>query len=123
MSDNNFVNLSDYIDFDKKRCSFFLTREASELIYNKKQAICSYSGASEWCHHFFCQLLDLYSGNGPYNYALNSYEHERMMKQLCEEGHAAEVANWILRHKGDLWFQCAVNTFAEVIDRLPNYDD
>lgn len=113
--------MSDYIVFDNESCWFCLSDFGMKILYDKN-IISSYSGANEWCHHFFCELLDLFSGCSIYNYALGCYEHEKMIAQLCQEGHATEVANWVERHKNDDWFVRAVESMTAVIDNLPGDD-
>lgn len=117
---DKIIAVNDYLYFDDKRCHFYLTNEASEIIYREKGVICSYSGANEWCHHFFCELLDLYSGGSIYNYSLGSYRHEEMIRELCKEGHADEVVGWFVRHVDDAWFQAASKAFVAVFEGLPN---
>ena len=64
------IDINYYISFDPEYGKFTLSKPAQEILYRKKQVICSYSGCVEWGHNFFCELLDLYSGNSQYNYAL-----------------------------------------------------
>jgi hypothetical protein len=75
MSDNQ-IQVNKYVYFDTGSGYFYLTSDANEMIYRKKNLICSYSGANEWVHHFVCEMLDFCSGSSPYNYALGSYKHE-----------------------------------------------
>ena len=117
MSEDIYIN--DYISFDSERGWFSLTRKSQEILYRKKQVICSYSGCTEWGHKFFCELLDLYSGNSQYNYALGTIVHADQIRRLYEEGHSEEVTNWVNNHKNDVWFSKAAAMLANIIEDVP----
>ena len=115
------ININKYVYFDTADCWFKMTNEGSELIYRTKQVICSYSGANEWCNHFFCEMLDLFSGHSVYNHSLGSFRHKEEIEYLCREGRSEEVVKWVDKHKGDEWFERAADTFVMIIDSLPEY--
>lgn len=114
--------INSFLGFDCKTCRFFLSENARDMLYSK-QAIYSNSGADEWCHHFFCELLDLYSGCSVYNYSINSYKHEDAISYYCKNGHYEEVVSWIDDHRGKIWFRDAAKAFGDVISRLPDEDE
>lgn len=68
--EENIIEINKYMYFDKNLGKFYLTSEAEEIIYKKKQIICSYSGANEWLNFFTLEMMNLYTGSSPYNYAL-----------------------------------------------------
>ena len=115
MNDNIIIN--DYISFNPALCRFELSKEAQELLYRKKQVICSYSGCTEWGHDFFCQLLDLYSGMSIYNYSLGCFKHKDEFER--GQSHPEEVRGWIDRHKNDTWFLKAAEMLRKIIDDVP----
>lgn len=115
------IVINDYITFDSDFGKFNLTAKAQEIIYRQKQIICSYSGCNEWCHFFFCELLDLYSGSSIYNYALGTFMHMEQIDDMYRGGHAEEVTEWIEKHKDDEWFQKAADMLVKIIDDLPIY--
>lgn len=107
-----------YVEFDFNSGEFVLTQDASEIIYREKGCICSYSGADEWCNHIFCQLIDLYSGSSPYNYALGTCDHEKSIPVYWRENRDG-VIEWLNKHKGDGWFDIACKTFDAIFDNIP----
>jgi len=47
------ININKHMYFSVEYGRFYLTSEASEIIYRQKELICSYSGVNEWIHHFY----------------------------------------------------------------------
>ena len=90
----NIIRINKYLYFDKDCGVFALTNEASEIIYRKKEIICSYSGADEWCNHFVCELIDLYSGCSRYNYALGTIVHETEIPEIWKYNKDS-VCDWV----------------------------
>ncbi len=39
---------------------FKINNKGTKIIHDTLELICSYSGSNQWCHHFICELLDLY---------------------------------------------------------------
>ena len=113
------IEINSYLSFDPEYGRFKLTNEASEILYRKKQVICSYSGCDDWCHNFFCELIDLYSGSSQYNYSLGSVVHKVQIDKMYAAGHKEEVINWIKRHKDDRWFVKAATMLANIIEDVP----
>lgn len=120
--ENNLINMSKYVDFDKSMGRFCLTNEASQIIYREKSIICSYSGADEWCNHFVCELIDLYCGCSKYNYALGTTVHETRIPEAIKEGYKEEVMNFINRMKKEEWGIKVFKMFDSIIDDLPIND-
>ena len=110
------IHIGKYINFN--RGSFWLNREASEVIYHQKEIICSYSGASEWCNAFFCSLIDLYSGSSPYNYALGTTDHFKRIPEYWISNPQG-VADWVIKSIEKEWFKKCVEAFEFVFDNLP----
>ncbi len=115
------IYINDYISFDSERGFFVLSSKAQELLYRKKQVICSYSGCVEWGHKFFCELLDLYSGHSQYNYALGTVIYKNQIEIMYKEGHQEEVINWINKHKNDYWFCQAAAMLVNIIQEAPEW--
>lgn len=120
MNMENKIEINDYVLFDANSGRFCLTIKSGEIIYREKGVICSYSGSDDWCHQFFCQLLDLYSGRSKYNYALNTGDFALDISDMYKAGHAEEVCAYIERNKNRSWFSKAANMMATIIDDLPN---
>lgn len=116
MEENN-ININEYMYFDKECGKFFLTSEALEIIYRKKNVICSYSGANEWIHHFTCEMLDLYSGSSKYNYSLGQTVHENELPEIFKQNKAG-VIEWIERIQGEEWGIHMFATIKNIINDL-----
>lgn len=98
---------------------FYLNEKISELLYRKTELICSYSGSNEWCNHMICELIDLYSGSSPFNYALNSCKHEEMIPKYWTS-HSIEVVKWFEHSSKQEWYRIAVSTFNNIIESIIN---
>ena len=117
MPESQIIPINQYLYFDKRCGRFALTDAAQEIIYREKQIICSYSGANEWCHHFVCELLDLYSGMSTYNYALGCYRHEDEIKKVYQI-HKDSVCKWIEDIKGQDLGKKVFSLMLHIIDDL-----
>jgi hypothetical protein len=117
--EDNLIPIGKYVIYDKTSKTFGLTWQAQGIIYREKGMICSYSGSSEWCHHFFCQMIDLYSGASPYNYALGSCDHEKRIPEIPKE----TILNWIEKSKNKTWWKKMVESFDFVFDNLPQINE
>jgi len=115
----DMIYINDYLSFDPDHGWFELSSKAQEILYRQKQVICSYSGCVEWGHKFFCELLDLYSGDSQYNYALGTVVHKDQIEKLYKDGKEDGVIDWIERHKGDYWFSKAAAMLVEIINDVP----
>lgn len=112
------ISINKYLYFDKSFGRFALTGEAFKIIYNQKQIICSYSGADEWCNHFVCELIDLYSGSSVYNYALGTIKHETEIPEIFKQ-HKDAVFRWVEKSMKEEWGIKAFSMFEKIIDDLP----
>jgi len=115
------INIGKYVVYNPEYGKFHLTSEASNTIYRKKELICSYSGADEWCNHLFCQFIDLFSGSSPYNYALGTCNHENEIPQILKENKDEEdpIVRWINKQLIKKWWNNMVDAFEYMFDRLP----
>lgn len=111
----NIININKHMYFDTEQGRFYLTSEASEIIYRKKNLICSYSGANEWLHHFTCEMLDFCSGCSIYNYALGTYEHEKRIPEIFKTNKEA-IINFINRSLKDPWSIKMYELIEKIID-------
>lgn len=114
---NNII-INKYLYFDIEREKFALSDEASKIIYRQKEIICSYSGANEWCHHFVCDLLDLYSGVSLYNHSIDSYKHEDRINEIAITNKDALI-NWIKDSINREWSKKVYSMIINIIDDLP----
>lgn len=112
------IKINKYVYFSGEFGSFFLTVEAEEIIYHKKRIICSYSGANEWCNHFICELIDLYTGMSKYNYALGCIVHEKEIPIIFKEN-PDSVIEWVQESLNKEWSQKMYKMFENIIDNLP----
>lgn len=115
----DIIYINDYLSFNPDHGWFELSSKAQEILYRQKQVICSYSGCVEWGHKFFCELLDLYSGDSQYNYALGTVVHKDQIEKLYKDGKEDGVIDWIERHKGNYWFSKAAAMLVEIINDVP----
>lgn len=109
------ISVNKYVYFDTKNGKFYLTSEASEIIYRQKSLICSYSGANEWIHHFTCEMLDFCSGASVYNYALGTIRHEDELLKIFQINKEA-VINFINETTQKLWGQKMYKMIEMIID-------
>lgn len=117
-NNENVIKVSKYVYFDKESGNFFLTSEAQNIIYREKNIICSYSGSNEWCNHFICEMLDLYSGASRYNYALGTTVHETEIPKIFKVNKES-VIRWIDRIRDEEWGFKMFKMFDNIIDDLP----
>lgn len=109
------ININKYLYFDTEYGRFQLTSEASEIIYRKKNLICSYSGANEWIHHFTCEMLDFCSGSSVYNYALGTIKHEDEIPKIFKVNKES-VINFVKKSVDELWSQKMYKMIEMIID-------
>ena len=115
------IYINDYLSFDTTDGWFNLSDTAQEILYRKKGVICSYSGCTEWGHMFFCELLNLYSGQSIYNFALGTTDFKDEIEKLYKAGHGQEVIDWVKRKKDEVWFCKAAAMLVNIIKDLPEY--
>ena len=109
---------SKYVYFDKENGRFYLNEEAQKIIYRDKNIICSYSGSNEWCNHYFCELIDLFSGSSKYNYSLGTTVHETEIPKIWKINKES-VIKWMENNLEKDWFKRMVESFDKVFDNLP----
>lgn len=112
------IQISKHVYYDTDSHWFYLTPEAQNFIYREKNVICSYSGSNEWCNHFVCQMVDLYSGSSIYNYALGTTDHEKRIPELIKDGYSENVINFIRRIPNEEWGIAMGKAIDYVIDNL-----
>lgn len=117
--DTSIIPINEYLYFDTICGKFCCTELTQSILYSQKQIICSYSGCQDWCHDFFCQLLDLYSGSSKYNYALGTVVHKLQLEESYKAGHSEEVINWVKRNKDERRFDSAAAALAYIIKDVP----
>lgn len=120
MSEQFGIKLSKYVYFDEDNGHFNLISEAQEIIYREKSIICSYSGSNEWINDFMCELIDLFSGSGPYNCTINSIDHKEVIPKIWKENKDS-VINFIHRSKTEDWGIAMYKTIDLIIDNLPTH--
>lgn len=115
----NNIEINEYLYFDVEHGRFYLTSEAQEIIYREKDIISSYSGSNNWCNHFVCELIDLYSGASKYNYCIDSVVHEKSIPVLWKDEESKNgVIKWIDRIKDEEWGKHCFQMFKNIIDDL-----
>ena len=110
---DNTIQISKHICFDTESGRFHLTSNAQEIIYRKKELICSYSGSNEWANHFVCEMIDFCSGSSIYNYALGTTQHEKRIPEILKINKEGLI-DWIIKSKEKPWGK----VMYEFIDRL-----
>ena len=109
------ININKHMYFSVEYGRFYLTSEASEIIYRQKELICSYSGANEWIHHFTCEMLDFCSGTSIYNYALGTIRHEEEMAKVFNSNKEGLV-NFINKTTQEPWGKQMYEMIEMIID-------
>ena len=120
-NNDKMIYINDYLSFNPVNGYFELSYEAQEIVYRQKQVICNYSGCVKWGHDFFCELLDLYSGNSKYNYSFGTIIHKQGIALGYKNGRGKEITEWIIKHKDDEWFSKAATMLVNIINDLPKY--
>lgn len=116
--ENNTININKYMYFDKDEGWYYLTSEASEIIYRKKGIICSYSGANEWLNHFTLEMMNLYTGSSPYNYALGTCDHHEAFPRIFKENPQG-LCEWVEKSLTKEWGKHMYKMIENIIDDIP----
>lgn len=96
---------------------FKLNDKGTKIIHDTSELICSYSGADQWCHHFICELLDLYSGSSEFNFSLGTCKHQKELPQ-CWNNNAKSVIKWFNKHSDRLWYKLAEKSFNDIMETI-----
>lgn len=112
------IQCSRYVYFEEWDGKFWLTDEALNLICSKKHIIVSEVGANEWCNFFFCQLINIFSGNSEYNYSLPITTDYEMGIETIWKTNKNAVIDWLFESKKEKWFIKCGATFDFLIDNL-----
>lgn len=115
------ISLSKYVYFNCDDGRFYLTDEAQEILYRKKELICSYSGCNDWIDQFVHEMMNLYTGSSPYNYALGTCNHHTEFPRLWEE-HRSEVTEWVRKSKEKIWGKSMYACIDYIIDTVPEHE-
>ena len=114
------IKIGKYVLYNVESGNFYLCPEAQNTIYRQKGIICSYSGSSEWCNHFFCQFIDLFCGGSPYNYSLGCFEHEQEIPKIIkQEGGKERIVDWLTKQQPKPWWTKMVEAFEFMFENLP----
>lgn len=114
------IVLSKYVSFNCETGRFYLTNEAQNILYRQKELICSYSGCNDWIDHFVHEMMNLYSGSSPYNYALGTCNHHTQFPILWED-HKEEVINYVKKSKERTWGKAMYDCIDHIIDSVPKH--
>lgn len=106
---------SKYSFFDGEIGRFVLTDEAQDILH--RSVLYSHSGANEWCNHFVCELIDLYSGSSKYNYCLGQIEHEHRIPELWTIN-KEYIIRWLETNLNKDWFKNVIKVFDFTIDNM-----
>ena len=118
MEERNIIEINKYMYFDKDYGVFRLTSEASEIIYRQKEIICSYSGADEWINFFTLEMINLYTGSSPYNYALGTCDHHEAFPRVFKEN-PESLYEWVEKSLKKEWGKHMYKMIENIIDDIP----
>lgn len=79
------MKINKYFYYEVEEKKFYVNNKVSEIIYRKKEIICSYSGIDQWANDTVTGMIDLYCGGVWYNYTLNSCDHKQSFIDLDVE--------------------------------------
>ena len=116
--EENIIGINKYMYFDKSCGRFCLTSEASEIIYRQKEIICSYSGADEWVNSFTLEMINLYTGSSPYNYALGTCDHHEAFPRIFKENPEG-LCGWVEKSLTKEWGIHMYKMIENIIDDVP----
>lgn len=119
---DNIIEINKYLYFDCEDGAFRLTDEAQNILYREKEVICSYSGCDDWCNHFIHEMMNLYTGSSPYNYALGTCDHHNQFNDMWNSGHKVEVIDWVRRSVNKQWGIHMYQMIVNIIDDVPKIE-
>lgn len=114
------IQVSKYIYYDCNYGRFYLTTAAQEILYNNKQLICSYSGCNDWIDHFVHEMMNLYTGNSPYNYALGTCNYHIKFPRLWKD-HPNEINAYVQKSLETTWGKAMYDCIDHIIDEVPSH--
>jgi len=120
MNEEMLIKLSKYVYFDDTTGHFVLSSKAQEIIYREKNIICSYSGSNEWINNFMFELINLFTGSGPYNYAINSINHKNVIPKIWIEN-PESIVDYFKKSIKEPWGIAMYKTIDFIIDNLPTH--
>ena len=120
--EDNAIEINNYIYFDRDSGRFYLTVEAEKIIYRQKHLICSYSGASEWVNHFVLEMMNFYTGDSPYNYALGTVDYHKEFPEIFKSNPEG-VCEWVERSLTKEWGKHMYKMIENIIDDAPAVPD
>jgi len=109
------IQCNKYVYFNTEYGRFYLTSEAQNIIYRQKNLICSYSGSNEWIHHFVCEMLDFYTGDSIYNYALGTVDYEKRIPEV-HKTNKEELNKFVQKTTELSWGKKMYKTIENIID-------
>ena len=118
----NNIEINKYICFNRDFGVFQLTPEASEIVYRKKNLICSYSGADEWINHFVLEMMNFYTGDSPYNYAIGTVDYHKEFPEIFKSNPEG-VCEWVERSLTKEWGKHMYKMIEYIIDDAPAVPD
>ena len=118
MEERNIIEINKYMYFDKDFGVFRLTSEASEIIYRQQEIICSYSGADEWINFVTLEMINLYTGSSPYNYALGTCDHHEAFPRVFKENPEG-LYEWVEKSLNKEWGKHMYKMIENIIDDIP----
>ncbi len=118
MEEKNTIDINKYMYFDKDSGVFCLTSESSELIYRKKELICSYSGADEWINNFTLEMMNFYTGSSPYNHTLGTCDHHEAFPRIFKKNKEG-LCEWVEKSLNKKWGKHMYKMIENIIDDAP----
>lgn len=116
---NDIVPIDDYMFFDKERGKFCLTDLGSSIL-TSRGVICSYSGTDEWFHHFTLEMMNLYTGRGPFNHSFGDIDFHVEFPQAFNRDRD-ETIDWVVDSVSTKWGKQMYAMIHQVIDNVPNF--
>lgn len=112
------IKVNKYVYFDKFTGKFFLSAEAAEIVYRRKNIICSYSGCDDWINFFTLEMMNIYTGSSPYNFALGTCDHHEMVPEFFKLS-PYKLCEWVEESTKKEWGIRMYKMIEHIIDDLP----
>ena len=114
----NRININKYLDFDKVTGKFALTIVGEKIICEHKRVIRNHDGANEWCNHFVCELLNVYTGLSVYDSGYPGIQFEIEIPKNFSKN-KEDVFSFIKTSIKKEYGIKAYSMFEKIIDDLP----